>query len=156
LPNHYHRAMITYLDHPECWKGAIRFYHADTLSYWRKRKNMGHKPAAVDDESMRELAAQIRNYFHRTEGRGNSCIVEPFRRGELDYFFAARKTNPDIGRPRRETRRLDTRASRLGISSGHRRAQCLRAGIIGEDGTTVRHQAVGTPGEHGGNYGGMS
>ncbi|MDZ7749401.1 MAG: hypothetical protein U5K43_11790 [Halofilum sp. (in: g-proteobacteria)] len=88
LPNHYHRAMVTYLDHPECWKGATRFYHADTLPYWRKRKNMGHRPAAVDDESIRQLAAQIRHDFHRTEGRGNNCIVEPFRRGELDYFFA--------------------------------------------------------------------
>lgn len=88
LPNHYHRAMVTYLDYPECWKGATRFYHADTLPYWRKRKNMGHKLAAVDENSMQQLATQIGNYFHRTEGRGNNCIVEPFRRGELDYFFA--------------------------------------------------------------------
>ncbi len=88
LPNHYHRAMVTYLDHHECWKGATRFYHADTLPYWRKRKNMRHRAAAVDDDSIQQLAAQIRNYFHRTEGRGNNCIVEPFRRGELDYFFA--------------------------------------------------------------------
>ena len=35
-----------------------------------------------------ELASLIRNYFHRTEGRGNNCVVEPLRRGELDYFFA--------------------------------------------------------------------
>ena len=88
LPDHYHRAMVTYLDHGECWKGATRFYHADTLPYWRKRKNMGHKPAAVDDGSIQQLAIQILNYFHRTEGRGNNCVVEPFRRGELDYFFA--------------------------------------------------------------------
>ena len=88
LPDHYHRAMVTYLDHKECWKGATRFYHADTLPYWRKRKNMGHKPAAIDDASIEKLAAQIRNYFHRTEGRGNNCVVEPFLRGDLDYFFA--------------------------------------------------------------------
>lgn len=88
LPNHYHRAMVTYLDHAECWKGATRFYHADTLAYWRKRKHMGHKPAAVDEASINQLAGLIRNYFHRTEGRGNNCVVEPFRRGELDYFFA--------------------------------------------------------------------
>jgi len=87
-PNHYHRAMVTYLDHGKCWRGATRFYHADTLPYWRKRKNMGHKLAAVDDASIRLLATQIRNYFHRTEGRGNNCVVEPFRRGEFDYFFA--------------------------------------------------------------------
>lgn len=88
LPNHYHRAMVAYLDHAECWKGATRFYHADTLAYWRKRKHMGHKPAAVDEASINQLAGLIRNYFHRTEGRGNNCVVEPFRRGELDYFFA--------------------------------------------------------------------
>ena len=49
---------------------------------------MGHTPAAVDDASIEELASQIRNDFHRTEGRGNNCVVEPLRRGELDYFFA--------------------------------------------------------------------
>jgi len=88
LPNHYHRAMVAFLDHGECWKGATRFYHADTLPYWRKRKNMGHESAAVDTASINHLADLIRNYFHRTEGRGNNCVVEPFRRGELDYFFA--------------------------------------------------------------------
>lgn len=86
--SHYHRAMLTYLDHAECWRGATRFFHADTLPYWRKRKNMGHKPAAVDQASIDELADLIRHYFHRTEGRGNNCVVEALRRGELDYFFA--------------------------------------------------------------------
>jgi hypothetical protein len=88
LSNHYERAMITFLDHNECWRGATRFYHADTLSYWRKRKNLSNRPAAVDEASIQELAALIRNYFHHTEGRGRNCVVEPFRRGELDYFFA--------------------------------------------------------------------
>jgi hypothetical protein len=88
LPNHYHRAMVTYLDHSNCWKGAIRFHHADMLPYWRKRKNMGHKSASVDEASIKRLAEQIRNYFRHTEGRGNNCVVEPFRRGDLDYFFA--------------------------------------------------------------------
>lgn len=88
LPNHYQRAMITFLDHNTCWKGATRFYHADTLPYWRKRKNLPQKPAAVDDASIMQLAKLISNYFHHTEGRGKNCVVEPFRRGELDYFFA--------------------------------------------------------------------
>lgn len=86
--NHYCRAMLTYLDHKECWRGATRFYHADSLPYWRKRKNMGHQAAAVDDASIQKLANLIRHYFHHTEGRGNNCVVEPLRRGELDYFFA--------------------------------------------------------------------
>ena len=80
--------MITYLDYPECWKGAARFYHADTLTHWRKRKQMGHNIAAVDEASTKQLADLIRNHFHCTEGRGNHCIVEPLRRGSLDYFFA--------------------------------------------------------------------
>jgi hypothetical protein len=88
LSNHYERAMVTFLDHNQFWKGATRFYHADTLPYWRKRKNLPHRAAAFDEASLRELASLIRTYFHHTEGRGNNCVVEPFRRGELDYFFA--------------------------------------------------------------------
>jgi hypothetical protein len=88
LPNHYERAMITFLDHNAFWRGATRFYHADTLPYWRKRKNISNQPAAVDDASLQRLADLIRNYFHHTEGRGKNCVVEPFRRGELEYFFA--------------------------------------------------------------------
>lgn len=87
LPNHFERAMLTFLNHKEYWKGATRFYHADTLSYWRKRKNLPRCPAAVDDASIRQLADLIRTYFHHTEGRGKNCVVEPYRRGELDYFF---------------------------------------------------------------------
>jgi len=88
LTNHYERAMITFLDHKEFWRGATRFYHADTLTYWRKRKNMSKQPAAVDEASLQQLAGLIRNYFHHTEGRGKNCVVEPFRRGVFDYFFA--------------------------------------------------------------------
>jgi hypothetical protein len=88
LANHYERAMVTFLDHAAYWKGATLFYHADTLPYWRKRKNLPHQPAAVHEDSRQELASQIRTYFHQTEGRGNNCVVEAFRRGELDYLFA--------------------------------------------------------------------
>jgi hypothetical protein len=88
LSNHYERAMITFLDHNAFWRGATRFYHADTLFFWRKRKNLSTRPAAVDEASIQELAALIHNFFHRTEGRKKNCVVEPFRRGDLDYFFA--------------------------------------------------------------------
>ena len=87
LPNHFERAMVTFLDHKDFWKGATRFYHADTLSYWRKRKNLPHQSAGVDEASIQQLADLIRNYFHHTEGRGKNCMVEPYRRGELDYYF---------------------------------------------------------------------
>jgi len=88
MVNHFERAMVTYLDHNPFWRGATRFYHADTLSYWRKRKNLPHQAASVDTASIDALANRIRTYFHHTEGRGNNCVVEPFRRGNRDYFFA--------------------------------------------------------------------
>jgi len=88
LPGHFERAMTTFLDYSSLWKGATHFYHADTLSFWRKRKNIPHVAAAVDVDSIESLARAIGKYFHTTEGRGSNCIVEPFRRGQLDYFFA--------------------------------------------------------------------
>lgn len=88
LLNHYERAMITFLDYNSFWRGATLFYHADSLPYWRKRKNFPRQEAAVDKASIEQLAGLISNYFHRTEGRGKNCVVEPFRRGELDYVFA--------------------------------------------------------------------
>jgi hypothetical protein len=88
LANHYERAMVTFLDHQKLWKGATYFFHADSLTYWRKRKGFSHEPASVHEDGRQALATSIREYFHRTEGRGNNCVVETFRRGELDYFFA--------------------------------------------------------------------
>ena len=88
LVNHFARAMVTYLEHSAFWRGAMHFYHADTLSHWRKRKNLPHNAAQVDAASILALANSIRTYFHHTEGRGNNCVVDPFRRGDLDYFFA--------------------------------------------------------------------
>lgn len=85
---HYERAMATFLDHKNFWKVATLFYHADTLSYWRKRNNLPHKKAAGDNASINELAKQICTYFYSTDGRGNHCVVEHYRRGELDYYFA--------------------------------------------------------------------
>jgi hypothetical protein len=87
LSNHFERAMVTFLDHRAFWKGSTLFFHADRLPYWRKRKNLPRLRAAVDDASLHELSGLIRNYFHHTEGRGKNCVVEPFRRGDLDYFF---------------------------------------------------------------------
>jgi hypothetical protein len=86
--NHHHRAMLTFLDYADFWDGATRFYHADTLSYWRKRTNMKHHPARTDQLSLKNLADLIREYFYRVEGRGKNCTVEAYRRGKLDYFFA--------------------------------------------------------------------
>lgn len=88
LGGHAERAMVTFLDYPQLWKGATLFCHADSLPYWRKRKGFLHQPASVHEDGRKALADGIRSYFHRTEGRGRNCVVETFRRGGLDYFFA--------------------------------------------------------------------
>lgn len=88
LANHYERAMSAFLDHKACWRGATRFQHADGLTSWRKRKHLPKVDAAVDEDSIRRLSDLISGYFHHTEGRGKNCVVEPYRRGDRDYFFA--------------------------------------------------------------------
>jgi hypothetical protein len=80
--------MVTFLDYPGFWRGALHFHHADTLCAWYKRLDLPRTTAAVDIESRDELARRISDHFHRTEGRGKHCIVEPFRRGDRDYYFA--------------------------------------------------------------------
>ena len=88
LEHHGARAMTTFLDHPACWRRAARFCYAEALPAWRKRTHLPHVPAAVDEASLQALAAGLSTYFRRTEGRGTHCVVEPVRRGTLDYFFA--------------------------------------------------------------------
>lgn len=88
LDDHHARAMVAFLDHPECWKGATRFHYADGLVHWRKRKNLPRVPAAVDKASVARLAELIKHYFRQTDGRGRNCVVEVYRRGDRDYFFA--------------------------------------------------------------------
>jgi hypothetical protein len=86
--NHYEKAFAVFLDFSNYWHGAALFFHADGLSYWRKRKNFPQCPAQCDEGSLNHLAQLISNYFHYTEGKGRNCLVEPLRRNDLDYFFA--------------------------------------------------------------------
>ena len=88
MPDHFHRAMATWLDHRGCWREASRFYGGDAPGWWRKRKNMGHRPPATDTASLRRLADLIGTWFHRSEGRGSRCLVESFHRDGLDFYFA--------------------------------------------------------------------
>src|SRR5262249_5604137 len=37
LDGHSERAMVTFLEYRQFWRGATHFYYADTLPYWRKR-----------------------------------------------------------------------------------------------------------------------
>ncbi len=88
LQDHHARAMVAFLDHAACWKGAALFHHADGLGYWRKRKNLPRVPAAADKAAVLLLADRIKTYFRGAEGRGKNCVVEAYKRGDKDYFFA--------------------------------------------------------------------
>lgn len=88
MMSHVERAMTVFLDHPDFWKGAMRFYRADTLSRWKKRSGFPTKPACLDRSVRPVLAADIGKWFRESQGRGRNCVVEVFRRDDRDYFFA--------------------------------------------------------------------
>jgi hypothetical protein len=87
MGSHYERAMATFLDHPAYWPGAVYFCHADSLSFWRKRRNLPARPAAIDLPSRAALQVEIGSWFRKAEGRGRNCRVELLRRDQRDYFF---------------------------------------------------------------------
>lgn len=67
LPGHHERTMMTFLDHPALWKQAAHLYHADTLSHWRKCKNLPKveaNPKAVY-ALLEKLAAQVAGSAHK-------------------------------------------------------------------------------------------
>jgi hypothetical protein len=88
LPGHFERAMTVFLDHNVLWRGATYFHHSDRLPYWRKRRGLPAKKAAIDRESRDELERAIGAWFREAEGRGRNCKVELLRRDHRDYFFA--------------------------------------------------------------------
>jgi hypothetical protein len=88
MRSHYERAMVTFLDHRGYWRGATKFYHADSLTYWRKRRGLPAKAAAIDIPSRDALKAEIGTWFREVEARGRNCHIDLFRRDERDYFFA--------------------------------------------------------------------
>jgi hypothetical protein len=56
LTSHYERALLTFLDQKDYWAGATLFYHADSLSHWRKRKGLPLQPASVHYDGRKALA----------------------------------------------------------------------------------------------------
>ena len=86
----YECAYWTFFEHPDCWNGAIRFAQSDGKSRrsWRKRANMpplGRASTAADGQA---LAAALIELFRQKEARGEHCVVEQYRRGDQEYYFA--------------------------------------------------------------------
>jgi hypothetical protein len=87
LPGHAERAMAVFLDHRHMWRGVTRFSYADSLPYWRKRRGLPARKAAIDVDSRVALQSSVGAWFREKEGRGRNCLVELLRRDERDYFF---------------------------------------------------------------------
>jgi hypothetical protein len=90
LAGFYECAFWTFFEQPECWRGAVSFADADTKPrrQWRKRINLpalGRSTTAADGKA---LGAAIVAMFRQKEGRGEYCVVEQYRRGEKEYYFA--------------------------------------------------------------------
>jgi hypothetical protein len=93
LSGYHECAFWTYFEHPDCWQGAVSFAEADNKPrrQWRKRINLPALGRAATADDGRALAAAIIGLFRRTEGRGDNCVVEQYRRGsagEKEYYFA--------------------------------------------------------------------
>lgn len=90
LESFYERAFWTFLERPKYWQGACAFNHADSLptSYWRRRKNLPRKAADVSRAALGNFEKALSEFFHTTQGRGNNCKVDCYKRGDFDYFFA--------------------------------------------------------------------
>ena len=84
------KVMWAFLEKRRFWQGATLFLHADNVSssYWKKRNDFPSVPPDVEDGAIQALANSISAFFHKTEGRGRNCKVEPYRRHNREYFFA--------------------------------------------------------------------
>ena len=85
----YQKVFWVYFNRPQYWKGACQFYHVDSiaLNRWNEYRTIASVQARTDEDSLKELAQQLGAYFLQNEGRGKHCVVEYYKRSDLDYFF---------------------------------------------------------------------
>lgn len=86
----YEKVFWVFLEKHEYWPAVTAFCRADLIasSQWNECKTIIKAPAKVDEASIKALADAISNYFYQKEGRGKNCKIEPYKRNNLDYFFA--------------------------------------------------------------------
>jgi hypothetical protein len=79
-----------FFEHPDCWKGAVRFAESDgkRRRSWRMRANMPRLGRAATSADGCRLAAAVSELFRQKEARGEHCLVEQYRRGDKEYYFA--------------------------------------------------------------------
>lgn len=84
------KVMWAFLEKHSYWQVATMFLHADNVSgaFWKKRNDFPKVLPHVEDNDIKQLETAISGFFHKTEGRGRNCKVEPYRRHNKEYFFA--------------------------------------------------------------------
>ena len=85
----YDKAIWTYMNEPDTWDAAVRFYASDLLSkrYWYVRQCPVLEPNCTE-EAVLHLQNLLSAFFVEGQGRGHHCFVEHLRRSdEKDYFF---------------------------------------------------------------------
>jgi hypothetical protein len=82
-------AYWAFFNHSDCWKGAVHFADSDAKRRsWRVRANMPGLGRAATSADGQALAGAITELFRQKEARGEHCMIEQFRRGNKEYYFA--------------------------------------------------------------------
>jgi hypothetical protein len=90
LDNFHDRALFALLEHSAVFEVALLFIEADSRPrrYWRLAKGVPAVDPRDSAEDAERLGRTLGAYLRRTEGRGEPCTVEVYRRGNRHYFFA--------------------------------------------------------------------
>lgn len=91
MRSHLERVFWTFLHRKDpYWQGASIFWHIDKLptGQWQKRRKLPARPGPVDEGTVENLTLALINYYGPQEARGRKCIVESYRRGQEEIFYA--------------------------------------------------------------------
>ncbi len=90
LDNFHDRAMVSFLDHRDVFDVASMFNNADhgLKRYWILSRVAVKLVPRDDPQTVERLGTALGAYLFKTEGRGQPCMVEVYRRAARHYFFA--------------------------------------------------------------------
>lgn len=80
----YDKALWAYMNSPDTFGAAVRFYASDTLSkrYWHARKCQAIRPDCSEEATV-HLQILLSGFYVETQGRGHHCLVEHLRRSDV-------------------------------------------------------------------------
>jgi hypothetical protein len=81
-------AFWIFTEHGTVFEEASLFYAADSISNWRKVKDLPNAEPVTGELSGKLLEAALSEYFVASEGRGHICKVDYYSRGPQHYWFA--------------------------------------------------------------------